>query len=275
LTLGKYFGSKMLSLQVRSQESGTLADGSGEKVAEQSGTLTFISPLGTGIMANATASATTTDGDGDPLHGVPGSDRTMYSLGVTVSETIGTLSIAESITWQDLSDSVTSAFDSTVTSGSVSAGGMLGASVMLSALISGTRSESPAPVGTTDLWLASLQPTFNWTKAALAFTPRASYSRVKSDLGGTSDSEQYGLVVQWSPAWWQSFVNVQVGADWNRSSSEGLPTPSFDQRIVASLTLRWGLSRAALAATPPAPLPTVPVATARLSTRSRGEAMLR
>lgn len=275
LTLGKYFGSMMLSLQVRSQESGTLADGSGEKVDEKSGTLTFIAPLGTGIMASANASATTTEGEGDPIHGLPGSDRTMYSLGVTVSETFGSLSVAESITWQDLSDAITSAFDSTVTSGSVTAGGMLGTSVMLSVLLSGTRSESPEPVGTTDLWLAALQPTFNWTKAAIAFTPRASYSRVESELGGTSDSEQYGLVVQWSPAWWQSFVNVQLGADWNRTSSEGLPTPSFDQRIVASLTLRWGLSRATLAATPAAPLPSVPSATASLAARSRGDAVLR
>jgi hypothetical protein len=129
---------------------------------------------------------------------------------------------------------------------------------MLSALVSGTRSESPEPVGTTDLWLASLQPTFSWTRASLALTPRASYTRVESELGGTSEGEQYALVVQWSPPWWRSFFNVQVGADWNRSSTEGVPTPDFDQRIVASLTLRWGLSRAMLAAAPPAPLPSPP-----------------
>jgi hypothetical protein len=143
---------------------------------------------------------------------------------------------------------------------------MIGSAVMLSALLSGTRSESPEPVGTTDLWLASLQPTFNWARAALALTPRASYTRVESELGGTSEGEQYALVVQWSPPWWQSFFNVQVGADWNRNSTEGMPTPDFDQRIVASLTLRWGLSRAMLAAAPPAPLPAAPTPSARRTT---------
>ncbi|MFA6955636.1 MAG: hypothetical protein WC538_07180 [Thermoanaerobaculia bacterium] len=271
LSLAKSFGTTMLSLQLGTQQSGTLADGSGANVDERSGILSLVSPVSSSVVASATASATTTEGDGEPALGLPGSDRTMLSLGVTLSETFGALSVAEALSWQDLSDDVTSAFDSTVTSGSITAGGALGQSVIVSALLSGTRSESPEPIGTTDMWLLSLQPSFNLAGASLAITPRVSYTRIDSDLGATSDTELYGLIVQWSPPWRESFFNVQVGSDWNRSSTDGLPTPDFDHRIVASLTLRWGLSRASLAATPPAPLPAVPMTSEHA--RARGAAI--
>jgi len=267
LSLAKTFGTTMLSVLLRSQQSGTLADGSGADVDERSGMLMIVSQIGERLGATATATATTTEGDADPALGLPGSDRSMLSLGVTLNETFGGISIAEALSWQDLSDDLTSAFDSTVTAASVTAGGSMGRSVVMSALLSGTRSESPEPAGTTDMWLFSLQPTFNWTGPSLAITPRVSYTRIETDPGATSDNELYGLIVQWSPAWWQSFVNVQVGSDWSRSSSDGMPTPDFDRRIVASLTLRWGLSRASLAATPAAPLPAVPTDPARRAPR--------
>ncbi len=265
LTLGKTFGVATLSLQLRTLESGTLPDGSGAGVTENSGTLSAFAPIGTKVFLSATSTLTTTRGDGDLETFLPGSDRSMLVLGLTLTETFKGLALSETLSWQDTSDDVTPAFDSTVTSGTLTAGGTLGRAVILTALFSGTRSESPPPVGVTDLWLASLQPTINWTKTGLAFTPRAAFTRVDSELGGTSDNEQYQLIVQWSPAWWRSLVNVQVGADWNRNVSEGLPKPSFDQRIVASLTLRWGLSRALLAAAPAAPLPAVPTTTASLA----------
>lgn len=269
VTLGKTLGVTNLSLQLRTLESGSAADGSGESVVEHSGALSVVAPISTKVSLIATSSLTTTSGDPDLEHFNPGSDRSMLSFGVTLSEVVAGLSLSQSLAWQDVSDDLTSAFDSTVTSGTLTAGGMLGQSVMLSALFSGTRSESPEPVGVTDLWLASLQPTINWARTGISFTPRASFTRVESELGGTSDSEQYALIAQWSPAWFRSLINIQLGADWNRSSIEGLPTPSFDQRIVASLTLRWGLSRALLAAEPPAPLPTVPTASASLASSHR------
>jgi hypothetical protein len=267
LSFAASFGTTMLSLQLGSQQSGTMADGSGAEIDERNAMLTLVSPLGARVVASGTASATTTKGDGDADLGLPGSDRTMMTLGVSLSETFGALSLAESVSWQDLSDDITSAFDSTVTAANVTAGGMIGQSVMLSALLSGTRSESPDPVGTTDMWLLSLQPTFNWAGPSLAITPRVSYTKIDSELGANIDSELYGLIVQWSPAWWESFFNVQVGSDWSRSSTEGMPTPDFDHRVVASLTLRWGLSRAALAATPAEPLPPVPTASAASRTQ--------
>lgn len=272
LTLGKSFGSTMLSLQLRTQRSGTLADGSGQSVEENAAMLTVVAPVNSRFVASATASATTTKGDANPDYELPGSDRSMIALGLTLSETIGSMSLAETIVWQELTDDVTSAFDSTVTSGSLTAGGAAGSAVTLSALLSGTRSESPQPVGTTDLWLASLQPALTWTAASLALTPRASYTRVESELGGTSEGEQYALVLQWSPPWWEAFFNLQLGADWSRTSTEGLPTPGFDQRLVASLTLRWGLSRSKLVTTPPTPLPVPPAYAVRRNVNSNAEA---
>ncbi|MCZ7651004.1 MAG: hypothetical protein M5U13_07530 [Thermoanaerobaculia bacterium] len=255
LMVGRAIGRATVSLQLRSLESGSLPGGGGTEVAERAGNLSLFAPLGSKANVNLNAGLTTTKCDGDPGHGLPGSDRSMLTLGATFTETLGGFSLSQALNWMDLGDDLSPAFDQEVTSGTLSAGGSLAPWLALTAMVSGTRTEAAFPVGTSDLWVASLQPTLTWAKAALTLTPRASFSRFESALAGRNDSEQYQLLLQWSPAWMRSLAAFQVAADWTRNVTAGLPAPSFERRVVGNLTLRWGLSQADFAAPPPPPLP--------------------
>jgi len=238
--IGKSFGTKTLSLSLRRLQSGSLADGSGADVTEDSTGLAFMMPLGSAASMSVTSMFTTTTCDGDPAHFIAGSDRSMLSFAVALSETPGTFAFGQSLMWQDLGDEINPAFDQTVTMGSLTFGGSVGTSTSLNAMLSGTRSDSAPPIGTTDMWLATLQPTFTWSAPGISVTPAASYSRIESDVGGTSETEQYQLIALWSPAWWNSLLNLQLAGDWSRSSTEGLPDTGFQKRIVGTVILRWG-----------------------------------
>lgn len=267
LMLGRAIGRATLSLQLRSLESGSLPDGGGGKVAERSGALGLFAPLGAKVNVNLTASLATTDSDGNPAYGLPGSDRSLLTLGATFSETLAGFSLSQTFSWTELGDDLSPAFDQEVSSGTLSAGGAFAPWCALTAMLSGTRTEAAPPVGTSELWIASLQPTLTWSRAAITFTPRASLSRFESDLGGRNDSEQYQLLVQWSPTWLRSLLAFQVAADWTRNTVAGLPSPSFDRRIVANLTLRLGLTREDFVAPPPPSAPPTPAAVQALAAR--------
>jgi hypothetical protein len=256
LTLGKAFGARTLSMNLRRQQSGSLADGSGVDVTEDSGGIAFMTPLGAASSMMLSSSLTTISCDGDLEQFLPGTDRTMVVVGVSFSETVGRFSLSQSLGWQDVMDDVTPAFDQTVTTGSLTFAGTAGAILSMTAMLAGTRSESAPPVGVTDLLMATLQPTLRWAGPGISITPVASFTRIDSELGGTSDTEQYQVVAAWSPSWWNSLVNAQIAADWFRTSMEGFPTPSFQRRVVASVVLRWGRSWA------PASPGTAPVALA-------------
>ena len=164
----------------------------------------------------------------------------------------------QSLTFQEMADEITPAFDSTVTSVTMSFGGLARSWLMLTGLVSGTRSEMADPMGLTDSWLLSLQPTVNWEARGLALTPAVSYSRVESDLGGGSENEQYQLILQWTPNWMHSLLGWQIASDWTRATMEGVPSPDFHQRWITSLTLRWGVTRSAATPVALAPLPAFP-----------------
>jgi len=257
LTVGKTIGRSTLSLELRRLESGSLADGGGPGVVEDSAALSLFSPLGEKVQLAFASSLTRSRSDGDPEHLIAGTDRSLLVLSATFSETFGGFMVSQALTWQDLGDDLSPAFDQTVTGLTLTATGSLNEAIALTALLSGTRSEAAEPVGQSDIWLASLQPVLRWSRASLTFTPLLSFTRFDADLSGAIDTEQYQLIVDWAPSWWRSFASLQLTADWSRSAIEGEPTPAFHRRVVAGLALRWGLSRAQLRATPlPPALPT-------------------
>ncbi len=257
LMMGKTIGRSTLSLELRRLESGSLPDGTGAKVVEDGAGLNLFSPLGDRVQLVLGTNLTRTRSDGDPRHQLPGADRSLLGLNATLSESVGGFALSQSLTWQDLADDANPAFDQTVSGFALSASGNVSDALALTALLSGTRTEAAPPFGSTDLWLASLQPVVRWSRARLTFTPLVSFTRYGSELSGTIDTEQYQLIVDWAPGWWRSFATLQIAADWSRSAVDGQENPGFHQRIVAGLALRWGLSRAQLRSTPlPPPLPT-------------------
>lgn len=249
VTLMKLFGQKNLMVQLRTQASGGDASVPGGDMNETTGALTFTMPLGTVASLTASSSVSMTTGDGDAESYVPETDRTMTALGVTFSEAVKGFTLAQSLTWQDVSDDIFAFAEQTVSGVSVSGNGAIGSSTMVTALLSGTRSEAAPVIGTTDSYLGSLQPTFMWRARGLSMTPSVSYSRSESDAS-TSETEQYQLLLQWTPAWWQSLFAIQFATDWNKAATEGFPSAGYHRRVIANVTLRWGISRPSPATAP-------------------------
>jgi hypothetical protein len=57
-------------------------------------------------------------------------------------------------------------------------------------------------------------------------------------------SDQYQLVVRWSPPWLGTLLNLEVASDWNRNWSHfDTEPPAFDRQTVLTLTLNWRADR--------------------------------
>lgn len=57
-------------------------------------------------------------------------------------------------------------------------------------------------------------------------------------------SDQYQLVVRWSPPWLGTLLNLEVPSDWNRNWSHfDTEPPAFDRQTVLTLTLNWRADR--------------------------------
>ncbi|MBI4915838.1 MAG: hypothetical protein HY825_08320 [Acidobacteria bacterium] len=264
LSLSKLLGRASLSLQLRRQKSGGGSDSAFPSVVEDGAMVNLAVPLGQKVQLAASGTFGGTDGDADPVNSLPGTDRSQLGGMLSLTEMVGTASFTQALSWQETTDEVMPGADQTVTMATLGANGTLGGMLMLSAMLSGTRGEGSPLMGTTDQLVLSLQPSLNLSSLALVLTPRAGYTRMKNDVSRMdAASEQYQLVVQWSPAWASSLVSVQAGADLSRSlSGADMPAPPFQRRYTATVTLSWradGVSAAA-AAPPPSP-PPMPSAT--------------
>ncbi len=249
LSLSTSIGSAMISIQARRLESGG-NDGT-PTITEDGGALNLSLPLGGGVMASATANVTTTTGDADPTTGLPATDRTQRGASLTVSESVGAASFSQSLSWQDMSDETFAGLDQRIVSAGLNAFGTLGPTVSLSGMVSATRSDGAPEVGRTDQVMLSLQPAVTLSPVHLTVTPRASYSRSENDrAGGVNESEQYQLLLDWTPPWLASSLAFQLSGDLMRSTSSlQETTPPFTRRIVFAITMRGGAS---LAPPPPA-----------------------
>ncbi len=258
ISLSKLLGRASLSLQLRRQVSGGGSDGSLPRAVEDGAMINLAVPLGQRVQFAASGTFGGSDGDADIEHGLPRTDRSQRGGMLSLTEMLGTASFTQSLSWQETSDEVLPDSDQTVTMATLGANGTLGGMLMLAAMLSGTRSEGSPIMGTTDQLVMSLQPSLNLTSLALVLTPRAGYTRMKNDVSRLdAASEQYQLMVQWSPTWASSLVSVQAGADLNRSlAGAGMPTPPFQRRYTATVTLSWRAEGAPVGVAPqPPPMP--------------------
>jgi hypothetical protein len=255
LSLSKLLGRASLSLQLRRQKSGGGSDSDFPSVVEDGAMVNLAVPLGQKVQLAASGTFGGTDGDADPVNSLPGTDRSQLGGMLSLTEMVGAASFTQSVSWQETTDEIMPDADQTVTMATLGANGTLGGMLMLSGMLSGTRSEGSALMGTTDQLVLSLQPSLNLSSLALVLTPRAGYTRMKNDVSRMdAATEQYQLVVQWSPTWANSLVSVQAGADLSRSlSGADLQAPPFQRRYTATVTLSWRAEGVSAAAAPPPP----------------------
>ena len=199
--------------------------------------------------AAATGSLTKNTGDEDTVNTLPEVDRTQKTANVTLTETASGFSISQGLSYQELRDAKQPLSDQTVKMAMLTGSGMLFPNFNLSVNLSGTHSESAPTVGTTDQWLASVQPALTIPKVFTTVTPMVSSTRSKNDITHlVSQSEMYQVMVQFAPTWVNSLFAGQVAADWSRSQPSmqfATPPPSmqsatsgYSHRYVGTITLR-------------------------------------
>ncbi|MGH7564164.1 MAG: hypothetical protein ACREK5_07055 [Gemmatimonadota bacterium] len=246
LSLSKYFGQAFLSGRY-SHVRGGIAEGAADPGTTENGAgLLFSLPLGQRVTLSTGGNLTTQQGDALDEIGLPETDRTQKGLDLSVTELLGPVSLSQTLAWQDFTDRIQPILDQQVTTVSLAASGALAPAVSLSANVSNTRTRAAPEIGTTDQLLVSLQPAFTLQKAWLSFTPRAAWTRVANDLDDSEfKTDQYQLVLRWSPPWAGALLNFEAASDWNRSWSGLDPEPpSFDRQTVLTLSFNWRFDRA-------------------------------
>jgi hypothetical protein len=245
LALNAQLGTAVLSLQLRRLQSGSESGEHGPKAVEDGAVVTVSAPLAAAVTLSASGTFIGVDADADPVHYLPAVSRTQRGGMLTLTEIPGRIALSEIFSWQEMRDDAYPGGNQTTKTATLSANGPLGPAVTLAGLVSGTRTEAPAPVGRMDQLMVSLQPTILWPKLWLTVVPRAAYIEARNDISAmTSTTEQFQLLVQLSPPWARSLLNFQVAGDWNRSwTNLQTPKPGFQRRIVGTFTLRFGAQR--------------------------------
>ncbi|MGH7549856.1 MAG: hypothetical protein ACREK3_03780, partial [Gemmatimonadota bacterium] len=245
LSVQKYFGQAMLSGAYRHVRGGIHEAAGDPRTTENGTSIQLALPIGPRVSLNVGGNVVGQRGDAIDEFGLPETDRTQRGADLSFSETVGPFSLTQSLTWQDFTDEVQPLSDQTVTGLSFAAGGGLTSFLNLSANVSNTRTSAAPEIGTTDQLLLSLQPSISLDKLWLAVTPRTAWTRVTNDLDDSEfRTDQYQLVLRWSPPWAGALLNLEVASDWNRSWSDFDPEPpSFDRQTVLTLTLNWRADR--------------------------------
>ncbi|MGH7563274.1 MAG: hypothetical protein ACREK5_02490 [Gemmatimonadota bacterium] len=244
LSLQKYFGQAALSGAYRHVRGGIHEAAGDPGTTENSATVQLALPIGERVSLNLGGNIVGQRGDAVDEFGLPETDRTQKGADLSFTESVGPFSLTQALTWQNFTDQVQPLSDQTVTGLSFAASGGLSSYLNLSGNISGTRTEAAPEIGTTSQLLVSLQPSLNLTKLWLALTPRTAWTRVTNDLDDSEfRTDQYQMVVRWSPPWLGALLNLEVASDWNRSWTHLDEPPSFDRQTVLTLTLNWRADR--------------------------------
>ena len=245
LSLQKYFGRLSLSGGYRHVRGGIHEAAGDPRTTENGASVQLAVPLAQRVSLGLGGNVVGQRGDAIDDLGLPETDRTQKGADLSLNETVGPFSVTQSLSWQDFTDQVQPLSDQTVTGLSFAANGGLRSFLNLSANVSTTRTEAAPEIGTTNQLLVSLQPALSLARMWLAVTPRTAWTRVTNDLDDSEfRTDQYQLVVRWSPPWAGALLNLEVASDWNRSWSHLDPEPpSFDRQTVLTLTLNWRADR--------------------------------
>lgn len=257
LMLAKTFGMTSVSVQVRHLQDGNSSGALIPTTNENGGVISVMTMLGSRVSMVATGNLTTDKGDAVPELYLPRTDRRQAGGALTFSEMLGRFALSQTYTRQELADDVSPDSNQTIQSAMVTAGGAVTANFNLMGVVSATRGEGSALIGTTDQLLVSVQPSIAIPSIAISFQPRAQYSRSKNDVSAfESTSEQYQGIVSWNPSWLASLFGLQLTADFSRNEYTGqVGNAHFVRQYIGSLSVHWGAGNGA--ATPMTPLPGV------------------
>jgi len=261
LTLTKGFGLTTVSLQLRHIRSGDTSKSTTPPAQESGAVAQLSSALSQKVTFQVGANVTTNSGDADVEHSLPKTDNRTWGANATLAETLGTLSLSEAVTYQDVSNAVMPDAAMTMKGATVTAGGQLVPTLAMAGTAGFTRTEGSANVGRNDQKLLSLQP--NWTipSIGLSLQPLVAFNESESSLTSlVTRTWQFQLAVSWAPPALGSYASLQLTGAWNRTEVTGQPMPPFQRRLGVVVNIQWG-GNSASGGAPAAPEPVLEPAT--------------
>lgn len=248
LTLTKMIGRTSLSAQLRHLRDGNSSGQLVPSVRESGANASLSTTFGQRTSFSLNGTLTTNKGDARPDLFFPRTDRKLSGLTGTLGETLGRLTLSQTVVWQKMDDRVSNLADQTIRTATFSGAGSVSRKFNVSAVLSGTRSEGNATIGRTDQILFSLQPSLTLPALWLSLQPRAMIARSKNGVFDTkTTTEQYAALVSFNPPYRHSLLSLQLSADWSRNRVSLLPTPDFTRRYVGALSFSWGAGNGAAA----------------------------
>lgn len=248
LQLSRSFGKLATSFDLQYAKDGVGGTSTVPSARHWQAHLGFAHPLGKACAVALDLNGTRDRGGEDLSKGLPGVRRNQEGLVLALTQRAGRLSFAESYTGQRVRDSANPASGVDLDSLVLTAGGSFTDNLGLAATASLSRTDLPVGVGSTDVAVVSLSPTWTIPEARLTVLPQYLYTRTKSD-SGTADSrlDEYGLTVQWSPLFWRSFLALQGSAFWSDTrGAAGASPEGTNHRYLLSISFRWGGGKGAL-----------------------------
>ncbi len=248
LGLSRTFGKLAATFNLQYAEDGVGGTGAIPAARHWQAQLGLTHPMGKSAAVALNLNSTRDRGGEDLSKGLPGVRRNQDGLALAFTQRVSRLSFAEVYTAQRVRDSANPASAVDLDSLVLSAGGSFTTNVGLAATASLSRTDMPFGVGRTDVAVVSVSPSWTLPDAHVTFMPQYMYTRTKSDAG-TADSrtDQYGLTVQWTPAFWRSFLALQASALWTDHSGLLVPQQTgTDHRYFLSVSFRWKGGRGSL-----------------------------
>jgi hypothetical protein len=236
-----------MALDFHHQASDAVPGEKSPTITHDSARATFFTSRGARFSVSMTGNGSWSAGDADATRGLSGTKRQDYGGGVTLSESAAGTTFAQAGSYQAARDRINPQADMTTSMVSVTGTRGAGSIFGISAMVSAVRLQGGDSMGTSDSYLAAVQPTFNIPKLALSLQPRASYSRtINSLVAADTRVAQYLILVSWRPAWRSVRGTLQAFGDWTQPPAG----QAFGRRYGINLTVGWGTRAGALAATP-------------------------
>lgn len=201
-------------------------------------------------------------GDGGPgeIGPIPKLDRVQYGGQLTLSQTLRQLALAQSVSYVEFDDRVSSVNDLETLTANVTANGTLHPNFVLASSVAFNRVEGVLS-GENDNLVIFAQPIWTLPALRVILAPRASYGRAESSISrAVQRSENYQALIYWSPFRRGRFETVLgLSGEWtrNRGGTGTAQTSGFNRRYAGTFAIRWGAGTAQGTA-PPMPAPVTP-----------------
>jgi hypothetical protein len=254
-TLGRTFGTNILSLTLGHQEQGRETNSPLQHATASAIGLSVTTTFNPRISLITALGVNTDHADALAASSLLATSRRNSSASAALSETFSKLNVSETLTWHRLDDRKSPQANNDVTSMTVAVNGAPITNVALASSAGFTRTNATPTGVTTDYWTLSLTPSIAFPTHCLSVSPSVTLDR-KPDLVAMTNvrNQSFGSIVQWSPLWLSSLVSGQVSATTTHTVSA--TTPSTRTNVyTAAVTLHLSKTRGLPMFAGPAPLP--------------------